>query len=877
MFVVDGTPVDNSTTNLSEGGGINWGNTASDLDVNNIESITVLKGATASALYGSRATNGVILITTKKGGKEGERIGVDVTSSAVFDKPGYFPAFQNEYGGGWDGSEYIYNQYLENNPGSGLSYNEYAKQFAYNYGDGLGGGVNDSWPINWGPRLDDGLSLDQWSTGPNSPWVSRPDNLRDYFRTGVNFENNIAVSATGEKAFGRVSFTNLDSKGIVDFTDQKQNTINASFTLTPSDKISVNANASYLKKESENIPNNGYSGAIVNFAWTQRDYDTKYVKQLFEEQGNEGYMFPNGDNPFYSLRNKTSFFRDRTFGNASIDYKITDWLSLMARGGVDFYNEYRKDITQAGTSNNIRQGRGGQFNQTQIYSKETNLDLILSFDKQWGDFHVDALGGANYRNNLYKNMSMTASDLTVPDLFTISNAKGNPSVNMYDYEKETNSLFFAANGSYKDFLYLGITGRNDWSSTLPSDNWSYFYPSVSLGLVLTEAFQLESDIFSYGKLRSSWAKVGGDTGPYQLDRTYSAGTFNSISTFSPTGTLPPTNLMPEETKSYEIGAELRFLRNRISLDVTYYDQVTANQILSVATSRTTGYGAMLLNAGEIENKGIELMLNGQVIQSPSGFGWEATLNWAKNKGTVNELYGDLESYQISPGFGGAKSLGIPGEEWGVLWGLPFVRDDNGSIVVNSNGIPLTTNEGKKLGGVTPDFTGGFRNSFSYKGLNLSVLLDVRKGGDFFSCSAWHAYPTGSYEVTTQNNVRETGLIVEGVKEDGNVNDIRVSAQDYYGGSWMWNNHEYSILDGSYVKLREVVLGYNFNVSNISWLNGLNLSFVGRNLAILYRDESTRELGLDPEVGLGGGDYGVGFENFQIPTTRSYGFKLKASF
>ena len=878
LFVVDGTPIDNSSPgNLNGYGGIDWGNTASDLDANNIESVSVLKGATASALYGSRATNGVILVTTKKGSKGANRIGVDITSSVVFDQPSYFPAFQNQYGGGWDGSEYIYNQYLNDNPGSDLTYNEYAKQFSYNYVDGNGGGVNDSWPINWGPRLDAGLLLDQWSTGPNSPWVSRPDNLKDYFRTGVNVENNVAISASGEKAFGRVSYTNLDSKGTIDFTDQSQNTLNASFTLTPSDRITANANISYLKKESKNIPNNGYSGPIVDLAWTQRDYDTKYVKETFEKQGNEGYIFPDGDNPFYNLRNLTSFFRDRTFGNASIDYKITDWLSLLGRGGIDFYNEYRKDITQSGTSGNIRRGRGGQFNQTQIYSKETNLDLLLSFDKEFGDIHIDALGGANYRNNIYKSMYMLASDLTVPDLYTIANVKGNPAANMYDSEKETNSLFFAANGSYRDFLYLGITGRNDWSSTLPSNNWSYFYPSVSLGLVVTDAFQIQSDLFSYAKLRASWAKVGGDTGPYKLNRTYSARTFNSVSTFSPTGTLPPTDLLPEETRSYEIGTELRFFKDRINLDVTYYNQVTANQILSVATSRTTGYGAMLLNAGEIQNSGLEVILNGQIISRPSGLNWDVSLNWAKNKSMVNKLYGELESYQISPGTGGLVTLGIPGQEWGILWGLPFVRDDAGNVVVNGNGIPLTTNEGTNLGNVTPDFTGGVRNSLSYKGLNLSVLVDVSSGGQFFSGSAWHSYPTGTYEVTTKNNVRETGLIVDGVKEDGGKNDIRVSAQDYFGGSWMWNNHEYSILDGSYVKLREVVLGYDFNVRAIPWLYRFNLSFVGRNLAILYRDPSVRALGLDPEVGFGAGDDGVGFENFQIPTSRSYGFKLRASF
>jgi hypothetical protein len=286
---------------------------------------------------------------------------------------------------------------------------------------------------------------------------------------------------------------------------------------------------------------------------------------------------------------------------------------------------------------------------------------------------------------------------------------------------------------------------------------------------------------------------------------------------------------------------------------------------------------MRLNAGEISNSGVELMLNVKPIDQPSGLSWDIGLNWAKNKSKVNELYGDLESYRISNGFGGATTVGVPGQPWGVLWGLPFVRNDAGKIVVGADGIPLTTNVGKNLGNVTPDWVGGLRNSFRYKGLYFSFLLDMRKGGDFFSCTAWHAYATGAYENTVQNNVRETGMIVDGVKEDGSVNDIRVSAQDYYGGSWMWNNHEYSMLDGTFLKLREAVLGYDINVSKIPWIQKLNISVYGRNLAILYRDKSTAELGIDPEVGLGGGDSGVGFENFQIPTTRSFGVKLRLSF
>jgi outer membrane receptor protein involved in Fe transport len=620
----------------------------------------------------------------------------------------------------------------------------------------------------------------------------------------------------------------------------------------------------------------------------QWDFDIDYTKQLYADQGNKGFIFPDGDNPYYNLRNRTGFDRDRVFGNSSVDYKITDWLSVMGRVGIDFYNEYRKDLTQSGTQGNISRKRGGQFNQTQYYFNETNADFILKFDKTFGDIRIDGLAGANYRNVLAKSMYMAASDLTVPDLYTIGNVKGNPSVSMSTNQKRTNSVFFAANGSYKNFLFLSVTARNDWSSTLPEENRSYFYPSVSLGFDATEAFQLKSDILTYAKLRGSWAKVGGDASAYQLARTYSVGTFNSISTFSPGLTYPPANLKPQITTSLEFGGDLRFFNDRLSLDITYYDQNTVNQILSVATSLTTGYSAMRLNAGEIENSGLELMLNVKAIEKPSGFSWDIGLNWGKNKNMVNALYGGLESYRISGGFGGATTVGIPGQPWGIIWGLPFVRNDAGKIVVGSDGIPLTTNVGKNLGNVTPDWTGGIRSVLRYKNAYMSFLIDGRKGGKFFSCTAWHAYPTGTYEITTANNVRETGLIVDGVKDDGvknaegvyvggTANDVRVSAQDYFGGSWMWNNHEYSILDGTYIKLREMVISYDIPLKKLPWMQKLTISAFGRNLAILYRDKSTRELGIDPEVGLGGGDSGVGFENFQIPTTRSLGFKLALSF
>lgn len=875
LFIVDGTPINNATNNNGGDGGLDYGNAASDIDPNNVESITVLKGANASALYGSRASNGVILITTKKGIKSSKKLGIDFTSSVVVNKPSYFPRLQNEYGGGDRGSEYYWRKYNEEN-GTSLTYNEYAKTFSYNYVDGLGGGVNDNWPLSWGARLDAGLLIDQWSTGPDSPWVSRPDNINAWFDTGVNYENNIAITSSGEKASGRFSFTNLDAKGIVPNTDMRQNTVSINGNLTPSDRLTVTTSITYLKRASDNIPQVGYNYADI-YAWRAREYDVKYSREIFEKEGNVGYS-EDSDNDFFGYyNNPRSLSRDRIFGNVGINFKLTDWLSANARAGLDFYNEIRFSSNSSQSKGNLRLLKGGSFSQNQDYIKELNADVSLNFDKTFGEIRLDGLAGANIRNNLNKYMWLSASDLTVPDLYTISNVKGTPGYGMSENEYETQSVYFAANGSYRDFLFLGITGRNDWSSTLPEENWSYFYPSVSLGLSILDAFALKSDAVTYVKLRGSWAQVGGSTGAYQLQKTYSASTFNGVAIFSPTGTMPPTGLKPERTTSYEFGADMRFWDNRLSLDLTYYNQTTVNQILSVATSSTTGYTSMKLNAGEIENKGIEVMLTGHLLSNPSGLNWDITVNWAKNKSMVNSLYGDLESYQIGSGGSGMKTLGIPGEEWGILWGLPYVRNEAGKIIVDSRGIPKTTSSGAKLGSVTPDWTGGISNSFNYKGINLSFLIDMRWGGDIFSGQIWHSYPTGAYEITTKDNVRETGLIVDGVFEDGSPNNIRVSAQDYFGGSWMWNNHEYSIMDGSYIKFRELVLGYDFNLDKINWISKLNLSLVGRNLAILYRDKYVREFGLDPEQGFGGGENGIGFENFQLPTTRNYGVKVSISF
>lgn len=888
LFVVDGTPIDNSSPNLAGAGGIDWGNAASDIAPENIESITVLKGANASALYGSRATNGAIIITTKGGPTGSGGFSVDYSTSVVADRVAYTPTYQNEYGGGNAGSEYQYNQWLLDNPGDDLSYNEYAKKYSYNWVDGEGGGVNDGGSINWGPRLDAGLRLDQWDRGENSLYESRPNNIENFFDTGTSVINNVAISAQQGITNGRLSIKNRQTNGIIPNTDQEQNTINGSLTLNPTDRLTASTNFTYLNKHSDNIPRNGYGGQVLSFSWSERNYPTGELRNQFDESFNTNGFHPRSNNPFadYYL-NTNGLDRNRLYGNLNVSYDVFDWMSLTARAGMDYYNETREQISRSDNKWMQRSGRGGSFNQRNLTRQEINIDVMAEFAKQLTqNINFEGIAGANLRRDEYNSLSVSASDLTVPDLFTISNVKGNPGVGQYESNKETQSVYASTDFSFRDYLFLQLTARNDWSSTLPESNRSYFYPSVSLGFSIVDAFDIGSDVLSHGRIRVSWARVGSDTSPYQLGRTYNAGSFNNVSTFSPSNTLPPQNLKPERTTSKEVGANFRFFENRLGFDITYYSQITEDQILNVPAPRSTGYGSRLLNAAEVQNNGVEMTVNANIVQNvdPSGFSWDATVNWATNHNVVNSLYKGLESIQISSGFGGARTLGVPGGEWGAIYGLPFVRNEDGKIMVDSNGLPLNTNEPVQLGTAIPDWTGGIKNTFNYKRVQLGFLVDVQMGGDVFSTTAWHSYFTGSFKVTTRNNVREEGLIFDGfgyadgaVKPNGEPNDIRVSAQDFYRGGWMWGNHEYSILDASYVKLRELNLGYSFDVNNLSWLKSANVSLYGRNLAILYRSESMREYMLDPEVQLGGGVRGVGFENFQVPTTRTIGLKVNLSF
>lgn len=884
LWVVDGTPISNGASGAGQWSGVDYGNNAMDIDPENIESISVLKGANAAALYGSRARNGVVMITTKKG-KAQRGLGMTFSSNTTFENVNFLPAYQNEYGQGVNGSEYKWN-YFTSIPGrtyTGWNYQDWASTYSFRYVDGLGGGRNDGVDESWGPRLDAGLMIDQFN-GTNLPWVSQPDNVKDFFVTGVTTSNNLTVSGGSDKVTGRFSYTNLYQTGAIPNTDQKRNTLNATTSINMTDKLKAELNLNYINTTNDNLPGQGYSSQNVMQSiggWFGRQVDMGLLKENWETWMPNGYPYNWNsnyhNNPYWTVyKNTASRKRDRVFGNAVVSYKFNDWLDIMGRYGVDYYNEFRKSVTYEG-SNSKPVGTGGSFAQNDRDRKEVNAEIFLNFNKSIGtDFNISGNIGANYRQYDYFYMHINGSELTVPNFFDESNINGTPDVDMYQSHFETNSIFGALNVSFRDYLFLDLTFRNDWSSTLPPDNWSYPYPSASLGWIFTETFGIDQAIFSFGKLRASYAKVGSDTDPYRLAATYDSSTaFDGLTQFSYPGTIPPLNLKPEMTTSMEFGGDFKFLMNRIGLDFAYFNTVTNNQIMNVNISTSSGFGGMLINAGEIETTGYELLLYGDVLKSQSGLNWRVTVNWSTMETMVNELAEGVDKYQLNSSWSPTTIEARVNEPLGQIYGVGYQRDENGNKLVEDGYYVKTTGDPVLIGNTMPDWIGSIRNDFSYKGVNLGFMIDAKWGGDIYSVTKWFGDYAGITQTTVEGGIRENGIIADGIDiNTGQKNTVAVAPQDFFGD--YWGATEPAVIDGTYIKFREFTLGYDIPVNNITFLKNLNVSFVGRNLALLYIDKSN-DTRIDPETGYGTGTNAVGVEQYQIPSVRSLGFKIRAEF
>ncbi|MDR1122231.1 MAG: SusC/RagA family TonB-linked outer membrane protein [Dysgonamonadaceae bacterium] len=870
LFIVDGIPVDNSQLLPATGRdqSRDFRNTIADLNPEDIESLNILKGPNAAALYGSRAAHGVILVTTKKG-KSQRGLGINVTAGLTFATVATLPEFQNEFGQGAEGK--------------------------FSYVDGKGGGINDGVDESWGPRLDGRLIPQFHSNGVPVPWVAHPDNVRDFFETGVTQDYGISISNAGDKYSYRLGANFQDQTSVLPNTEIKKTNVTFSGDYQLSKRVKAGANVNYIITDAPNVPSGGSptgsnyraSSIMLQFLWFGRQVDTKELWNAYET--NRSWNSSYYDNPYWECYfNTTEQNRNRMIGDVHFSINLLEGLDFNFRSGTDYYNDRRKYKIKTGSS-----GAGspdGSYAEDAYTVSENNTEALLNYKRSLSDdWSIDALAGFNVRNNTYSNNWQKATKLAAPDLYTLSNSKDPlESANIFS-RLRVYSGFGSVQAGFRNWAFLNVTGRNDWSSTLAGNNRSYFYPSITASAVLTEALKIESPWLSFFKVRGGWAEVGSDAEPYQLITTYDiqqAFNGNPIQVSSTTKNNP--DIRPERTQSTEIGLEAGFLNNRLSVDLALYNTNSIDQILNVQTSSASGYAYQLINAGKINNKGVEIQLNATPVKKGS-FKWDIGLNYAVNRSKVVALddEGLLTRYVI--GAAGPQIVAEVGQRYGAIYGVAYKRNEKGDILVGNNGLPLRDPTNQTLGYFTPDWTGAISNTFSYKKLSLSVLLDASFGASLYSSSAATGTRAGVYANTVfgrsaefggltwtdANNVtRDDGVIFQGVNENtGLPNDVKISAESYYNAS---NGiHEKYVFDASYIKLRDISLSYTFDSKAVRrlGLNSLTVAAVAHNLAILYRD---KDLNMDPEAALNTGNV-QGVEALNRPTTRSFGVNVKLNF
>ncbi|WP_299430946.1 SusC/RagA family TonB-linked outer membrane protein [uncultured Maribacter sp.] len=893
LFVVDGVPINNNSvfnfTNEAAAGfqEIDFGNGAMEVNPDDIEEVSVLKGPSAAALYGTRASNGVILIQTKNGVKS-KGLGISYNTSFFVDSAFRLPDFQNEYGQGNSG------------------------QFAYV--DGLGGGTNDNITYSWGPRLNAGNLVPQFDSPVTlangtvvrggdtalynglpitaTPFNANPDNLKDFYETGTTAINNLAIASNFDKGNLRLSFTDLRSESIIPGVNLDRQTIAARLGFKPTEKLHINSSISYVNSQSDNRPSSGYGSENVNYslvAWGPRSLNINNLKNYWQPglEGTQQYSFNYTffDNPYFILNENTnSFNRDRVFGNLSAKYDVTNNLSATIRTGMDYSSELRQ-LKRAYSSNRFS---NGAYAEHDVFFREINTDFLLNYKNKFGDFKVDISLGANRMNQrAVTNQSQTTS-LAQPGIFKLSNAASPIEVFEFASEKRINSFYGLTKFGYKNFLFLDITGRNDWSSALATpfsvDNTSFFYPSVSTSFIISEVVDLPQEI-SFAKLRASWAQVGNDTNPYQTTGAFVAQTpFNGQPTFSDQNTIANANLKPEQTSSFEIGADIRFFKDRLNLDVSYYNAVTKDQIISLPIGISSGFTQQVVNGGEVRSKGVEIILNATPVLT-TDFSWNITFNFSRNRATVESLpqdgglltlaYSRIYDSQNQTVFLQAEEGGRIGD----LYGTGYLKNENGDFILTDEGRYIPDNNLQKLGNYNPDFMLGFNNQFNYKKWDLGFLLDWRQGGIIVSRTRALGNVGGQLAETAFRP--EEGIVPQGVVNVGTIdspiyepNTTAVTAESYYRQFYDRNHEENNTYDASFLKLRQVSLGYTFDNLKVFKNDAtLRVSFIGKNLFAI-----TENPHFDPEqLAVQGQGFISGIEDMSYATTRSFGIKAGFNF
>ena len=850
LFVVDGIPISNTVSASAKDQNIDYGNGAGDINADDIESVSVLKGPNAAALYGSRASNGVILITTKKGKSI---FNVSVNSTSTFESVLRLPDFQNLYGQGRGG--------------------------VYNIGDG---------GRSWGPKMDGRMVSvpvnTEWppKVGEKVAWVPQPDNVKDFYQTGTTFTNNVAISGGNDRGNFRASYTNLKQTGLVPNTDQKRDNLafNTGYKLT--DKLSFNASVNYIDINSKNRPvvSYGNESVVYTWIWEGRQVPTNKVRDYWVK-GLEGiqpfdYNYQFNDNPYYTVyENLNGYRKARWIGNASLTYRFNDNLDLMLRTGMDQSSE-RRDSRRTPGSNAFPQG---MYRQDRLFFQERNTDFLLTWHKQLHpDLSVKVSAGGNQMKQREEDLSSTAGQLSVPGIYNLGNSSI-PLVNdQFDSKYQINSFYGYAQAVYKNALFLDVTGRNDWSSSLPVTHDSYFYPSVSLSGVFSDMLHLpKSSPLSFGKLRASWAQVGNDTRPYRLKNVYSyMSPWNTYQAVSEPGSIPNANLLPEKLNTYEVGTELRFFGNRVGLDLTYYNTVSRNQILSVPIDETSGYTSRYLNAGEIRSHGVEVMLNLTPVKLANSFRWDINVNWSANRAKVVKLIDGLDVYKLPSRYVQVEAK--VGGRMGDMYAPDFQRDPAGNIIY-SNGLPNLSNTLTKVGNYNPDWVAGVTNVFSYKGFILSALLDYKHGGSIYSYLYQRGNVAGELVESLEGRKEgQSGIIGKGVvkNSDGTFspNTVKVGADTYWQSNYL--NPQTATFKATYLKLREVKLGWTVPARLLGSripLKDLTILLVARNLKLW-----TKVPHIDPDTsGLSGGTILPGIEDMTLPSSRSLGLNINFKF
>ncbi|WPO76919.1 SusC/RagA family TonB-linked outer membrane protein [Flavobacterium sp. KACC 22761] len=917
LIVIDGMPINNSNINSNaakqtEGvrNTYDYGNAGMDINPDDIESLNILKGAAAAALYGWQAGNGVIMITTKKG-KAKKGIGITVSSEVTvgsIDKT-TFPVYQNKYGQGYGPT------YDKNGVPKGIPVGPTGAFFTIDKnGNYVATTVDDA---SYGVAFDPNLLVYQWNAftpyssnyGKKTPWVAAENGPITFFQKSQILNNSISFEDGNEKTNVVINYNNYKENGILPNSELKKNNLSFKGNHKFTDKLSASVFANYMAQSTVGRNSTGYSGDNVASSfrqWWPVNVDLKELKEVFEKSGGQNVAWNMADpangniktksanNPYFTrYRNFQSDERNRFIGYMQLDYKLTNWLNATGKVSTDTYAELREERRADGASSAVfgvsrNSVPSGYQKYTGMFS-EQNYQLTLNFNKKLSDdFSLNGLIGFNsLRTKRNSTLASTEGGLLIPDVYSLSNSvSAAPFPVEKDERSGVNSVYASASLGYKDFLYVEGTVRNDAFSTLPKNNNAVNTFSTSASYVFTK--HVNQDWLSFGKLRVSYAEnPQGNIDLYALRDAYDKfDNFGTNPLYSKPSIGSNPDLRPVKTASQEVGLELQFFNRRLGLDTSIYRSLSSDQIFPVDYSAATSYSSKYVNAGSVENKGIELQLNLTPIQMKD-FQWEVFVNWSKNKNTVVELTPGIETLTLGSFQGGVSIVAKKGQPYGNIIGKDYVYAPDGQKITNGGIYLMTDSSTEVIGNVTPDWIGGIRNKISYKQLSLGFLIDMQKGGDIFSLDQYYGQNSGLYESTAGLNelgypVRNTlanngGVILPGVNADGTPNTTRTPAPEVAGGIYGYtkNPQKAFIYDASYIKLREASITYNFpnDVLSKMKLTGLKLSLVGSNLWIIHKNLPDA----DPESGLSSGNLSAGYSSGSLPTTRNIGFNVTLKF